>query len=202
MNKQPVLFFDTETSNMINFKARNSDPSQPWIVQLAAVLSTSERILSSMNLLIKSEGLPMGAEAEAIHGISVEIADLYGYPPDYAFQLFHSLARRADLLVCHNNTFDLRMLAILARRLEEHSEGVSMEIMEEIKAKPSLCTMTSTTKLCQLPKPSGYGGYKWPKLTELHHFLFNEEFEGAHDALIDVQATRRCYYELKKREVI
>lgn len=30
----------------------------------------------------------------------------------------------------------------------------------------------------------------------VHRFLFNEDFEGAHDALSDVRATRRCYYEM------
>jgi hypothetical protein len=32
--------------------------------------------------------------------------------------------------------------------------------------------------------------------------LFGEYFEGAHDAMIDVEATMRCFLELAKRWVI
>jgi hypothetical protein len=34
---------------------------------------------------------------------------------------------------------------------------------------------------------------------ELHKFLFEEEFDGAHDALNDIRATRRCYNAMKER---
>ena len=62
--------------------------------------------------------------------------------------------------------------------------------------KSLFCTMKSSTNLCRLP--GRYGNFKWPKLTELYKFLFNEEMEGAHDAMVDVRATRKCYYRLKE----
>ena len=39
---------------------------------------------------------------------------------------------------------------------------------------------------------------KWPKLEELHIKLFGCNFEGAHDALDDVRATAKCFFELKR----
>ncbi len=44
--------------------------------------------------------------------------------------------------------------------------------------------------------------YKWPKLQETYKFLFGEEFEGAHDAMADVRACARIYFELRNRSVI
>ena len=62
------------------------------------------------------------------------------------------------------------------------------------------CTMIRSTDYCQLP--GRYGKYKWPKLEELHFKLFGESFEGAHDALADIRATMRCYYEMEKRGLV
>jgi DNA polymerase III epsilon subunit-like protein len=61
------------------------------------------------------------------------------------------------------------------------------------------CTMFSSTAHCAI---QGSRGNKWPKLEELHQKLFGEGFEGAHDALVDVQACARCFFELKRLGVI
>lgn len=57
--------------------------------------------------------------------------------------------------------------------------------------------MTSSTNLCKLPSPYG-NGYKWPQLPELHNHLFNCSFGNAHNALYDVKACAKCFFELKK----
>ena len=60
--------------------------------------------------------------------------------------------------------------------------------------------MKSSTQYCKL---QGRGmSFKPPKLAELHKFLFSEFFEGAHDAMMDVEATMRSFIELVKRGVI
>jgi len=43
---------------------------------------------------------------------------------------------------------------------------------------------------------------KFPTLEELHTVLFGENFQGAHDALADVRATAKCFFELLRRNVI
>ncbi len=50
----------------------------------------------------------------------------------------------------------------------------------------------------RLPGPNDQ---KWPTLPQLHAKLFNEHFEGAHQALADVRAGAKCYFELKRRKV-
>lgn len=58
--------------------------------------------------------------------------------------------------------------------------------------------MKASTEFCKIPGPYGY---KWPKLEELYKILFNESF-NAHNALDDIRATARCFWELKNKNVI
>jgi DNA polymerase III epsilon subunit-like protein len=140
----------------------------------------------------------MSKGAQNVHGISVEMSDKYGFYPGQAFELFIDLAKNADRIIAHNISFDWRLLTILATRLGPKA----LKDMETLKAIPKVCTMKTTTQLCKLPFPKGGRGYKWPKLEELHHFLFNEKVIDAHDALADVNATIRCYDELVKRRIL
>ena len=76
--------------------------------------------------------------------------------------------------------------------------------------------MKMSTAFCKLPsKKHGHSRrnsiftaqrstqqYRWPKLAELYRILFTKEIPNAHDAASDVQATLKCFFELKKRGVI
>jgi len=55
--------------------------------------------------------------------------------------------------------------------------------------------MAVTTPICKIP--GKYNDYKWPKLAEAYRHLFNEEIKDAHDALADVRACARIYFELR-----
>jgi DNA polymerase III subunit epsilon len=59
--------------------------------------------------------------------------------------------------------------------------------------------MLSSTEYCRIPGPYGF---KWPKLTELHLKLFGEGFDEAHNAAVDINATEKCFWEMKARGVI
>jgi len=50
--------------------------------------------------------------------------------------------------------------------------------------------------MLKIPDPKW--GYKWPKLQELHNHLFGESFEEAHNAMADIEATKKCFIELVK----
>lgn len=185
------LFVDTETSDMIKWKLPDSHVTQPWIVQLGAILSTRDIKYAELNLLIKAYNNVIAPGAFKAHNISVEMTNIGGVDELDVFVTFTQLVEQADLIVCHNTAFDLRMLRLVARRLWlDH-------LVSLLKEKKSYCTMLTTTDLLKLPKTRG--GYKWPKLQELYNYLFGENFSGAHDAMNDVRATRKCYYELTKR---
>jgi len=47
-------------------------------------------------------------------------------------------------------------------------------------------------------KIDGPYGYKWPKLSELRYKLFRENFEEAYNAAVDIHATVKCFWELKR----
>ena len=57
------------------------------------------------------------------------------------------------------------------------------------------------TDFCQLPGGRG-GKFKFPTLVELNNFLFNENFDEAHNATADVEATARCFFELLRNKSI
>ncbi|MBU2685943.1 MAG: 3'-5' exonuclease [Gammaproteobacteria bacterium] len=189
------LFFDTETSDKFNFKTqRYTDLNFPWIVQLGMILAENEIPYVELNLIIQPEGRTISEGAAQVHNISVELAERVGVWESEVLSLVKKLIKHADLLIAHNYEFDSNLLASMF-----HKNG-DKETAKHIKYDADFyCTMQRTTNLCRLP---GSYGFKWPKLVELHQFLFNEGFVGAHDAMYDIKATMKCYYELKKRGLI
>ena len=55
--------------------------------------------------------------------------------------------------------------------------------------------MESTINFCAIKGP--YGN-KWPKLSELYYKLFRTDFKEAHNAIVDISATAKCFWELKR----
>ena len=186
------LFFDTETSDKFNFKDPNYKHKDfPWCVQLAAVLAEEGIAYAEINLLVKPDSRTISDGAARVHQITTEEAKKYGVPEYDVANVFYSLCKNADSLVAHNYQFDSVIMAGVLYR-----NGMGTHAQDLINGYRRYCTMLETTDLCKLPGP--YGN-KWPKLQELHTFLFNEPFIGAHDAMFDIKATMKCYYELKKR---
>jgi len=179
------LFFDTETSGFRK-NAPADDPAQAWIMQFACVLSTEEKVFFELSTLIKGNGRTCKEDAHRIHGILLEDCEDFGIDESRFHGIMAAVIKNASLLVCHNFNFDFPLLTDLFARVKE-----------PVPSKPSYCTMLKSTNLCKLP--GKYDTYKWPTLEELHEFLFQTQLTGAHDALVDVRATRKCYYEMKRR---
>ena len=59
--------------------------------------------------------------------------------------------------------------------------------------------MQRAADFCAIQGP--YGN-KWPKLKELHEKLFGTGFDEVHNAALDIQATAKCFWELKRRGII
>jgi DNA polymerase-3 subunit epsilon len=97
----------------------------------------------------------------------------------------------SDVVVGHNIAYDEEILGYELARLGRAGDYTPVQ---------AICTMRSATDYCKLPGR----GFAWkpPKLSELHRLLFDEYFDGAHNALIDVEATGRSFFELVKRGVI
>ena len=183
------LFFDTETNNLPLWKEEYTHPDQPHVIQFGFILSTDKRIYAEGNFLVTpQQDFDMSPEAERIHGISKADILLHGIGATIVADTIESLVYSADCLVAHNMKFDLLLVQAMLHRAQGDLSVFN---------KRRFCTMLETTDVCCIP--GKWGKNKWPKLQELHKFLFGVGFEGAHDALEDVRATRRCFYELQKR---
>lgn len=202
-----IIFFDTETSGLPNYKASNHDPSQPYVLQLAAILTSpsGETLDEFCTLVQPTNSNPIHPKAFEAHGISREQCQADGIPAADAFGKFMDMATQCSLSIAHNHSFDLRLLGIMSAQIDKETSGQSVTDYAMFKEIKSLCTMMSTTNYCALPYPSGRKGNKWPKLEELYFIMHRENMADkykAHDALEDVRCTRDCFFELIERGVI
>jgi DNA polymerase-3 subunit epsilon len=188
-----ILFFDTETTGLPkNWKAPASDLNNwPRLVQLAYVIYDFEgNLIHSCNEIIRPNGFVIPDDAAKIHGISNSIANQRGIEIKDVFEVFSIYLKRASLIVAHNIAYDEKIIS---------SEMIRLGLEDIIESKEKICTMLTTVDVCKIHGPYGY---KWPKLEELHLFLFKCNFEGAHNALADVEATAKCFWELVKNDLI
>lgn len=188
------LFFDTETTGLPDFKKDMNHPSQPRIIQLAAILTHESTIVAELNCFIKPDGWTVPEEVTKIHGITTEKCEQYGIPMREALALFNAMKLIAKARVAHNISFDKVMMAREATfyGLEHNSEGLE-----------SFCTMQLAKPICKIPPTdkmmaAGFKGFKQPNLQETYRHFFGTEFEGAHDALVDVRACKEIFFQIRK----
>lgn len=187
------LFFDTETTGLPkNWNAPISNlKNWPRMVQLAWLFYDKDgNKISGKDYIIKPEGFTIPADVTKIHGITNEKANKEGLPVLEVLQDFHSMINQADFLVAHNISFDEKIVG---------AEFLRNKMENSIAAKKRICTMQSTKDFCAL---KGQYGNKLPKLSELYYKLFNENFVDAHTAITDIAATAKCFWELKRLQII
>ena len=97
---------------------------------------------------------------------------------------------QAIFIVGHNIDFDKKILG---------AELIRLHRPDVMNSKRTYCTMQAGTNFCRIP---GNYGYKWPKLQELYIKLFGHDFDGAHNAMSDIEATQECFWELRRRRLI
>lgn len=184
------LFFDTETNGKAkNFNAPVTDlDNWPRITQLGWQLyDIEEKLINEGDYLIKPDGWEIPKEQFFIdNNMSTERCEEFGIPLKEALGYFIEDIYKAEYMIAHNLKFDVNVLG---------AELIRTDMLPNKKTK-KICTMKESTEFCKI---RSFRGYKWPSLTELHVKLFDKEFDGAHDALDDVRATSRCFFELKKR---
>lgn len=187
------LFFDTETTGLPqNYNAPIDDLNNwPRLVQLAwSVYNENGEKIDSSSFIIKPEGFEIPEQASNVHGITTDKALTEGNLLQDVLNKFSQALEKAKIIIAHNMSFDEKIMGAEFLRT-----GIRHSLFDTIR----VCTKEESTNYCQIP---GNYGYKWPRLSELHIKLFGEDFEGAHDALTDVEACARCFFELAKRGVI
>jgi DNA polymerase III epsilon subunit-like protein len=140
----------------------------------------------SAQFIIKPRGFKISARAAQVHGISTSRALREGTDIEPVLDKFAAAVNDSRVVVAHNLDFDETIV---------QAEFIRANMADAFQSKRRCCTMKETADFCRLP---GKYGYKWPTLTELHRKLFQEDFEGAHGALADTQACKRCFYRLRE----
>lgn len=187
-----ILVFDTETTGFLNKKNPSLDV-QPYIIQFAGILwelKNGKYIeLERKNITIKPPiSIPYGA-SQVHHIYDIDVIDA----PAMSEQITEIMGflAKADAIIGHNIEYDEDMIKVELRRLEK----LHLYAPDQV-----ICTMKTTVDFCELQ----WNGlrFKYPKLWELHKKLFWEYFIWAHDAMVDVEATQKCFLELEKQKVI
>jgi DNA polymerase III epsilon subunit-like protein len=187
-----ILFFDTETTGLPkNWKAPvHQLDNWPRLVQIAwQVYSSNGDLLEEHDYVIKPDGFIISLEASAVHKITTEKALETGLDLFTILKVFSSSVKSCGLMVAHNYSYDYNIMG---------SELLRNGLENSLKDKEHICTMNASTEFCKI---SGPYGYKWPKLEELYKILFDESF-NAHDALDDIRATAKCFWELVSLKII
>ena len=190
------LIFDTETTGLPKrWDAPLTDAENwPRCVQIAWQLHDANgKCVEHQEFLIQPDGYTIPYDSEQVHGISTDLAAAEGIPLKKALELFSQTLQKTQFVGGHNVGFDLNIMG--AEYLRVFNEN-------PLENKPLIDTCTEeTATLCALPGGRG-GKFKLPTLTELYFHLFNENFEEAHNASADVEATTRCFLELLRTQQI
>ena len=188
-----IIFFDTETTGLPhNYNAPVSDiDNWPRLVQLSWIVTNANGDeLKVKDYIIKPDGFTIPQDSSRVHGITTEIAQRDGSSLQNVLTEFVSDLGSVEMIVGHNVEFDKKIVGAELLRCNIQSKSLD---------KRTVCTMKSSIDYCALP---GKYGYKWPTLQELHNKLFGESFEDAHNSLNDIKATKKCFFELKIRQII
>lgn len=190
-----IFVFDTETTWFIDKKEKNLE-LQPNIIQFAWILWTYKNWKFSeenrVNILINpKKSIPFNS-SEIHHIYDIDVKDA-PYIEDVIEEILEYI-NTPDIIIWHNIEYDTDILKLELKRLW---------LEYKYNPKQIICTMDSSINFCKLAKKNEFSSwYKRPKLWELHKKIFWEYFIWAHDAIIDVEATLKCFVELVKNNTI
>jgi len=189
-----ILVFDTETTGLPERECGSYPPIEkvekwPYIVQLSYILydtDTQNMIECQDNIIKLAPNVKISAESTKIHGISKSLSNRKGIPIIDAVNTLNKAIIKAECIVAHNLSFDKRMIQVELCRLKK---------IEYLYGKNEYCTMKNNINFCAIEKIGRNGDiyFKYPKLSELYHKIFNIIPEGTHNSMVDVLICLRCY---------
>jgi len=182
-----ILFYDTETTGLPNWKTPSVGDDQPHIVQLGAILvnKDTQEIIQSLDLIIKPDGWVIPQETIEVHGITNELAAEVGVPEGFAITMLRLMRGNAER-VAYNKTFDQRIVRIAMKRF------MSEEAIEKWSVKEDHhCAMRMAQKEM---------GGKNPKLINAYKHFTGDDLENAHNAMADTLACMKVYFAIKNKE--
>lgn len=165
-----ILFFESETSDLIRTDVALTDPQQPWAVAIAAELcdDDSNRI-AGVDTLIRAEGRRIAKKAEARHRISVKASEKVGILEVRAMATLAGLAGKATHIIGYDMEF---------------SRDVILGVLKRGGKKPTLWTrpglefvslIKPCSLMCGLPPTEETGEPKLPTRNEACRIMLDEE---------------------------
>ena len=193
-----VLVFDTETTGLP--ASRNVPPSQyqdwPYILQLSYIVydtDTNAIEQTSDSLVLLPEGETVPPASQAVHGISLSQVRRKGRDPFTVLDEFEASLLDVDYVVAHNLEFDKAVV-----QAEAYRQGRDNPFIRIGFGLREYCTMMNGRSTCCIwaVRANGAKYIKFPRLSELHAELFNEDASNLHDALADVLVCLRCFLQM------
>lgn len=208
-----ALIFDTETTGLPETRIISPDTLNLWphIVQFSYTIYDVclNEIVVIKDFIIKVEkGVIISEESVKIHGITNKISEKKGINLTLVLKEFFNDLQQTDVLVGHNVSFDINMVKIELMRLI-YSSDINLTYEERKFYKHNLyyltnqskivCTVKESVDICNIKAIDKFGKeyLKYPKLVELHQFLFGSIPNNLHNSLNDILITLRCYVFLK-----
>jgi len=204
------LFCDTETTGLpVTYTAPFTDTDNyPRIIELAWELcwENGETIEKACDLIYPDGWRFPTGDFWKEHGFTEDESLLNGIDPIIAFTQFAIAMNCADVMICHNLSYDKPIIECELFRYKIYPKAVRRQLVANgIKIKHGLrpegvplqkeCTKLLSTPILKLP---GFKGeYSWPKLEVAYEYAFGEKMSGAHHASTDVEATKKLYLWIK-----
>jgi hypothetical protein len=191
-----ILFVHLATSDFIKRNLPLTDPSQPWIVALAAELADGDgRTLDFVSTRVRAApGRKIREGAEAHHGITSREAAKAGISEIVALGVLCGLAAQARYVVGHGIEFDRLTVESVLLRSGKDARLWTRPGLE------SLDPMTTAAPFCRIigEPPREDGQYKWPSIDDAVHVLLGEaKREPPFEPWEDVQRTKRLFWHLR-----
>ena len=197
---KPIMFYDTETTGLIDFPNPSEGEQQPHLVQLAAKLVNLDdrQVIFEINTLVIPEDdweWDETNEAFQVHGITVERCRAEGAPEVEAGLAFFHMWERGQKLdpdiirIAHNETFDRRIIRIVTKRYPVLAQFT--DPWHDVPKNRSYCTMWRSKK--------AFGLKDKPHLVDIYKQVTGKEHANAHDAMGDVDACLAVFWAIQDR---
>lgn len=185
-----IIVWDTETNGLPQWQVPSEDPSQPHMVQLAALLVDVDtaKVIQSMDVIIRPDGWEIPPEMTAIHGITHEHAMDVGVPEGLALAMFLEMWNGRQR-IAFNTTFDNRIIRIATKRycleadIDRWHQGKQGEEW--------VCMMMAARKAM---------GGKQPTLAEAYQHIIGADLQDAHTAMGDTKACMDIFFALRNAQ--
>lgn len=186
--REHLLFVDVETSGKPESLKHpvSSQELWPYILQVAwQIYDLRGNLLKTEDHYLYDERIAIDKSSEKIHGLTMETLHTIGEKrKDVMRRIGRDLRKYKPVIVGHFVELDSKMLQVAMIR-----SGLKNLITDL----PHFCTMLNTSEYRIHPD------HNYPHLEELHMRLFQTKIEDLHNALGDVKATAKCFFELVKR---